>query len=166
MTHSITLTIPVSSTSQYDKQLRDNEYSSKIFINGSRKQVGPGDEKSASSRDSASTSTVVFVAILFVWYSLSVGHNMLNKRLLEPDLFPYPFTLTLVQLSFITLYSHLYLQYVAKDEKHVLVSMKEVIKTRRNRRLIFLLSLGKFLTLVFSHLSLSHVPLAFTHTGM
>lgn len=159
MTHSVTLTIPVTSTSTCDK-LQDGFGKNALHITS--KATGP-DAKTL--RDSNHSSTLIFILVIFIWYSVSVGHNMLNKRLLEPDLFPYPFTLTLVQLSFITLYSYLYLKYFAKDDKHVLVSIGEVIKTRRHRRLIILLSLGKFLTLVFSHLSLSHVPLAFTHTG-
>lgn len=159
MTHSVTLTIPVTSTSTLGKIRNENGF--KNAFQPSRK-TGPQTE---NVRDSSQSTTVVFVVVIFIWYSVSVGHNMLNKRLLEPDLFPYPFTLTLIQLSFITMYSHLYLQYFAKDDKHVLVSIGEVIKTRRHRRLIILLSLGKFLTLVFSHLSLSRVPLAFTHTG-
>ena len=161
MTHSVTLTIPVTSTSTCDK-LQDGFTTPGKTIIQLSKSTGP---HAKINRDSHTSSTLVFIIVIFIWYSVSVGHNMLNKRLLEPDLFPYPFTLTLVQLSFITLYSHLYLIYFAKDDKHVLVSIGEVIKTRRHRRLIIFLSLGKFLTLVFSHLSLSHVPLAFTHTG-
>lgn len=118
------------------------------------------DRKTTSAGD-----TVFFILIILVWYSVSVGHNLLNKRLLEGDLFPFPFTLTLLQLSAITVYSFIYISYFSTSEKHVIVGVREVLSYRRNRNLIIFLSLGKFLTLVFSHLSLSQVPLAFTHTG-
>lgn len=113
----------------------------------------------------AAGDTVFFILIILVWYSVSVGHNLLNKRLLEGDLFPFPFTLTLLQLAAITVYSFIYINYFSNNEKHVIVGVRDVLSSRRNRSLIVFLSLGKFLTLVFSHLSLSQVPLAFTHTG-
>lgn len=125
------------------------------------------DERRSGRRESsvAGSDTVFFILIILVWYSVSVGHNLLNKRLLEGDLFPFPFTLTLLQLAAITVYSYIYISYFSTNDKHVVVGVREVLSYRRNRSLIIFLSLGKFLTLVFSHLSLSQVPLAFTHTG-
>lgn len=113
------------------------------------------------------SESIYFSILIIIWYSVSVGHNLLNKRLLEPDLFPYPFTLTLMQLASITGYSYIYLKHITRDpKKHSLVTVKDVLCIKRNRSLIIFLSFGKFLTLVFSHLSLSQVPLAFTHTGL
>ena len=112
------------------------------------------------------SESVYFGLLIVIWYSVSVGHNLLNKRLLEPDLFPYPFTLTLLQLASITGYSYIYIAYISSDRKrHSLVTVHDVLGVRRNRSLVIFLSFGKFLALVFSHLSLSQVPLAFTHTG-
>lgn len=125
-----------------------------------------------------STSNLLFIGLLLVWYSLSVGHNILNKRLLDADLFPFPFTLTLLQLAAITLYSYVYIRWSSGRHasygllessqdinRHVVVPISDVLAKKRNRTLIVALSLGKFMSLVFSHLSLYQVPLAFTHTG-
>ena len=146
MTQSVTLTL----SSEDTLSLLPPQKSAKTETD--RNETGAGE-------------TVFFILIILVWYSVSVGHNLLNKRLLEGDLFPFPFTLTLLQLSAITVYSFIYISYFSNNEKHVIVSVREVLSYRRNRSLIIGLSLGKFLTLVFSHLSLSQVPLAFTHTG-
>ena len=122
-----------------------------------------------------SKSSLVFIGLLLVWYSLSVGHNILNKRLLEPDFFPFPFTLTLLQLGAITVYSYMYIRYANRGRqtgllepdanRHVVVALREVLSKKRNRSLIVFLSCGKFMSLVFSHLSLYQIPLAFAHTG-
>jgi hypothetical protein len=144
MTQSVTLTIP---------------YEDSVSLLPIRKDAKAG------ASDSSANQTVFFILIILIWYSVSVGHNLLNKRLLEGDLFPFPFTLTLLQLSAITVYSFIYIGYFSNDEIHVITSIREVLSYRRNRNLIIGLSLGKFLTLVFSHLSLTQVPLAFTHTG-
>lgn len=146
MTQSVTLTLP---------------YEDSISLLPVRKDPKNG----TGGKDTSSNQTVFFILIILIWYSVSVGHNLLNKRLLEGDLFPFPFTLTLLQLSAITIYSFIYIKYFSNDEKHVITSISEVLSYRRNRTLIIGLSLGKFLTLVFSHLSLTQVPLAFTHTG-
>ena len=146
MTHSVTLTLT-----------SDDLYESPPSLHK--------DAKSVLAPAPVASDTLLFVVIIVIWYSVSVSHNLLNKRLLEGDLFPFPFTLTLLQLLAITVYSFVYIGYFSTNEKHVVVRVQEVMSQRRHRSLILMLSLGKFLTLVFNHLSLSQVPLAFTHTG-
>lgn len=151
MTHSVTLTLSPEDTVQL---LSSQPLESKLKH-----------ETKAKVQSISADNTVFFVLLIGVWYAISVGHNLLNKRLLEGDLFPFPFTLTLLQLSSITIYSLIYIKYFSSDDRHVIVTISDVINHKRNRNLILFLSLGKFLTLVFSHLSLSQIPLAFTHTG-
>lgn len=164
MTQSITLTLPSSSSSRSPlltpshvsgNHSKNHNTNSSINIHSSSKK----------SFEEFKQSSLFFVILIFIWYSVSVGHNLLNKRLLEVDLFPFPFTLTMLQLGSITGYSYIYVKYLSSGDKHAIVSIREVLSVRRNRTLVICLSSIKFLTLVFSHLSLSQVPLAFTHTG-
>lgn len=172
MTHSITLTLPSSSSRS---PLLTPHHHHHAAVSGTHSKDHRNDSSNKNSINIHSSSrrswqefeqsTLFFVILIIIWYSVSVGHNLLNKRLLEGDLFPFPFTLTLLQLGSITGYSYIYVKYFTSNDKHAIVSMKEVLSVRRNRTLVLCLSSIKFLTLVFSHLSLSQVPLAFTHTG-
>jgi len=117
-----------------------------------------------SSPEKLKDNNVLFGLVILIWYTVSVGHNLLNKRILEQDVFPCPVTLTLLQLASITTYSFIYIKFVSNNDKHVVVSVKEIWNSRRNRNIIIFLSFGKFLTLVFSQLSLARVDLALTHT--
>lgn len=183
MTNSVTVTLPAS-TSPSKSSLFVPLHPSGVAVNGDSHilHIGSHDHvngfvtskpsptpswrtsSSALNSEKLQDNNVFFGLIILVWYFVSVGHNLLNKRLLEGDWFPFPFTLTLLQLASITFYSYMYIRFISASDKHVVVTLKEVLNVKRNRGLIIFLSLGKFLTLVFSHLSLSQVPLAFTHT--
>ncbi|KAI1292530.1 Solute carrier family 35 member E1 -like protein [Halotydeus destructor] len=176
MTHSVTLTLPTSPATAASSVL----YNGGDYGTGRSKFVSESTNhghQSSSVSDVASAigkavvgppSNYLFIVLLIIYYSVSVGHNILNKRLLESDLFPFPFTLTLFQLSAITFYSWAYIKLHTKKtsgfSNHTIVTISEAIGKKRNRSLILFLSLGKFLSLVFSHLSLYQVPLAFTQT--
>lgn len=162
MTQSITLTLPSSSPSSRSPLISPSHVSKDRHNTNSTINIHLNSQKPLQE---FKQSTLFFVLLILVWYCVSVGHNLLNKRLLEGDFFPFPFTLTLLQLGSITGYSYAYIKYISSSDKHAIVSIKEVLSGRRNRNLVICLSSIKFLTLVFSHLSLSQVPLAFTHTG-
>lgn len=162
MTHSITLTLPSSSSSSRSPLITPVNHSKDRHNINSTINIHSSSQKPLQEFQQ---STLYFVLLILIWYCVSVGHNLLNKRLLEGDFFPFPFTLTLLQLGSITGYSYIYVKYISSSDKHAIVSIREVLSARRNRNLVICLSSIKFLTLVFSHLSLSQVPLAFTHTG-
>ena len=171
MTNSVTITLPSTEKSLFiplhlGSDSDDSSYGKKYASNGITSNGHSRHQASTSipSAEKLKDNNIFFGLVILIWYFVSVGHNLLNKRLLEKDVFPFPFTLTLLQLTSITLYSYVYIKFVTNNEKHVVTSIQEVVSSRRNRNLIIFLSLGKFLTLVFSHLSLSQVPLAFTHT--
>lgn len=186
MSHSVTLTLPSSNLhtivlphhykngiynesngATVDRRNRSPERTSK-----SNTSIASNGLRTSTLVEATKSTSLVFVGLLVTWYAVSVGHNLLNKRLLEADLFPYPVTLTLFQLTAITIYSWTYIRIKATRNAtsgdpnvHSIVSISEALGKKRNRTLIVFLSLGKFLSLVFSHLSLYQIPLAFTHTG-
>ena len=175
MTNSVTITLPSSphrslyihhgSASTTASDSDDSNYGkTNGSVNSSHNTLPKFQASLLPSTEKLKDNNVFFGLVILIWYFVSVGHNLLNKRLLEKDIFPFPFTLTLLQLFSITTYSFIYITFFSKNDKHVVTSVREVLDSRRNRNLVIFLSSIKFLTLVFSHLSLSQVPLAFTHT--
>lgn len=106
-------------------------------------------------RDSREVLTILFLCIM--WYIVSSSNNVIGKMLLSE--FPFPMTVTMVQLTSITVYSGPFfnlwgVRKYAND-----------IPWRYYFRLIVPLALGKFFASVFSHVSIWKVPVSYAHTG-
>lgn len=97
--------------------------------------------------------TIVFLCIL--WYIVSSSNNVIGKMILSE--FPYPVTVTMVQLTSITLYSGPFFNLWGV-RKYVDISWRFYF------RFIVPLALGKFLASVTSHISIWKVPVSYAHT--
>lgn len=100
----------------------------------------------------------VFAVLFFcvLWYVVSSSNNVIGKMLLND--FPYPMTVTMVQLTSITLYSGPFFNMWGV-RKFVDISWGYYMKV------IVPLALGKFLASVSSHVSIWKVPVSYAHTG-
>jgi hypothetical protein len=100
--------------------------------------------------------TVLFLCLL--WYIVSSSSNVVGKTLLSD--FPYPLTVTMVQLTSITVYSGPFFDLWGVRRYSSNITWSYYL------RLIVPLALGKFLANVFSHVSIWKVPVSYAHTGM
>ncbi|XP_037936851.1 solute carrier family 35 member E1 homolog [Teleopsis dalmanni] len=104
------------------------------------------------------TGTGHVMVVLFLclfWYIISSSNNVIGKMVLNQ--FPYPMTVTMVQLCSITLYSGPFFN-LWRIRKY------QDIERGYYWRLIIPLALGKFLASVTSHISLWKVPVSYAHT--
>ncbi|KAJ8977017.1 hypothetical protein NQ317_018741 [Molorchus minor] len=97
--------------------------------------------------------TVLFLCVL--WYAVSSTNNVIGKTLLNE--FPYPVTMTMVQLLSITIFSGPFFNLWGV-RKYVDIPWNYYCK------LIIPLALGKFVASVFSHVSIWKVPVSYAHT--
>ncbi|KAH8276577.1 hypothetical protein KR044_003226 [Drosophila immigrans] len=97
---------------------------------------------------------VVILMCLF-WYIISSSNNVIGKMVLNE--FPFPMTVTLVQLCSITLYSGPFFN-LWRIRKY------QEIPRAYYMRLIVPLAIGKLLASVTSHISLWKVPVSYAHT--
>lgn len=97
--------------------------------------------------------TIIFLCIL--WYVVSSSNNVIGKMILSE--FPYPMTVTMVQLTSITVYSGPFFNLWGV-RKYVDISWRYYFK------FIVPLALGKFLASVTSHISIWKVPVSYAHT--
>lgn len=95
-------------------------------------------------------------ALCLVWYVVSSTNNVIGKMVLST--FPYPMTVTMVQLTSITLYSGPFFNLWG-IRKYSDISWNYYFK------LIIPLALGKFFSSVTSHISIWKVPVSYAHTG-
>ena len=111
----------------------------------------------ASMADHRQAKEVLTVLLLCVaWYAISSSNNVIGKMLLNE--FPYPMTMTMIQLLSITVYSGpLFNMWGIR--KYVDMSWRYYF------RLIVPLAFGKFFASVFSHVSIWKVPVSYAHTG-
>ncbi|XP_043259324.1 solute carrier family 35 member E1 homolog [Colletes latitarsis] len=105
-------------------------------------------------RNSREVITVLFLCLL--WYVISCSSNVVGKMLLSQ--FPYPMTVTIVQLTSITVYSGPFFNLWGVRKYSSDISWGYYL------RLIVPLALGKFLANVFSHVSIWKVPVSYAHT--
>lgn len=109
-----------------------------------------------SSRESRELLAVVFLCLL--WYIVSSSSNLVAKALLSD--FPYPMTVTMVQLMTITLAGPLFGLWGVRR-----TGVGGMLTWRYYFKLIVPLALGKFLGNVLSHVSIWKVPVSYAHTG-
>jgi len=107
-------------------------------------------------RNNREVITVLFLCLL--WYIVSSSSNVVGKTLLSD--FPYPLTVTMVQLTSITVYSGPFFDLWGVRRYSSNITWSYYL------RLIVPLALGKFLANVFSHVSIWKVPVSYAHTGM
>lgn len=110
--------------------------------------------KTTSTERSRQIFNVIVLCLL--WYIISSSNNVIGKMVLSE--FPYPMTVTMVQLSSITLYSGPFFNLWGV-RKYANLSWPYYF------RLIVPLALGKFLSSVTSHISIWKVPVSYAHTG-
>lgn len=104
----------------------------------------------------AETREILNVVILcLLWYVVSSSNNVIGKMLLSD--FPYPMTVTMIQLLSITVYSEIFFNMWG-IRKYVDMSWSYYFK------LIVPLALGKFIASVLSHVSIWKVPVSYAHT--
>lgn len=96
------------------------------------------------------------MALCLVWYIVSSSNNVIGKMVLNT--FPYPMTVTMVQLTSITLYSGPFFNLWGV-RKYTDLSWNYYFK------MIIPLALGKFFSSVTSHISIWKVPVSYAHTG-
>ncbi|XP_019871712.2 solute carrier family 35 member E1 homolog [Aethina tumida] len=106
--------------------------------------------------DSKQTKEIITVLLLCVsWYVVSSSNNVVGKTLLNE--FPYPMTMTMVQLfSIAVLSGPLFNLWGVR--KYVDISWRYYM------RVIVPLAFGKFAASVFSHVSIWKVPVSYAHT--
>lgn len=109
-----------------------------------------------SRKESRELLTIIFLCLL--WYVVSSSSNVVAKALLSD--FPYPMTVTMVQLTTITVLSGpLFNLWGVRKTSSTLITWSYYFK------LIVPLALGKFLGNVLSHVSIWKVPVSYAHTG-
>lgn len=96
------------------------------------------------------------LALCLLWYIVSSSNNVIGKMVLST--FPYPMTVTMVQLTSITLYSGPFFNLWG-IRKYSDISWNYYLK------LIIPLAFGKFFASVTSHISIWKVPVSYAHTG-
>lgn len=96
------------------------------------------------------------VALCILWYVVSSSNNVIGKMVFNS--FPYPTTVTMVQLLSISVYSGPFFKLWG-------VRPRPELPRKYYMRLIIPLAVGKFLASVTSHISLWKVPVSYAHTG-
>lgn len=111
----------------------------------------------ASMADRKQTKEICTIFLLCIlWYAVSSTNNVIGKMVLNE--FPYPMTMTMVQLLSITVFSGPLFNLFG-IRKYADIPWKYYMK------LIVPLALGKFVASVFSHVSIWKVPVSYAHTG-
>ncbi|KAL5275313.1 SLC35E1 family protein [Megaselia abdita] len=95
------------------------------------------------------------ILLCFCWYLVSSSNNVIGKMVLNS--FPFPMTVTMVQLLSITVYSGPFFRLWR-------VRTNTQIEWKYYLRFIIPLAFGKFIASVTSHISLWKVPVSYAHT--
>ena len=96
------------------------------------------------------------VLVCVMWYICSSGGNVIGKLVLNE--FPYPMTMSMVQLSSAALYLGPILTLLG-------VPKTGEISQRYFLTMIIPLAFGKFVSSVSSHISIWKVSVSYAHTG-
>ncbi|KAI8122842.1 Solute carrier family 35 member E1 like protein [Lucilia cuprina] len=110
---------------------------------------------SGAGKRTGSRHVLVVLILCILWYIISSSNNVIGKMVLNE--FPYPMTVTMIQLCSITLYSGPFFN-LWRIRKY------QDIPRGYYFRLIIPLAFGKFLASVTSHISLWKVPVSYAHT--
>ena len=99
---------------------------------------------------------VKLVLLCIAWYTVSSGNNVVGKMILSD--FPYPMTLSMVQLFSISVYLIPFLWFWnVPPTTHMPIKYWFTM--------ILPLVLGKFFSSVSGHISIWKVPVSYAHTG-
>lgn len=103
----------------------------------------------------SSKEIVQVVTLCVTWYAISSGNNVVGKIVLNN--FPYPLTVTVVQLFSITVYC---------GPVFALWGIRPYLDLDWNvyMKCIVPLAFGKLFSIVTSHISLWKVPVSYAHT--
>jgi len=97
------------------------------------------------------------VSLCLVWYAVSSTTGVLGKKILSE--FPYPMTMTMVQLSSIALWSLPLLAYLDVPRSYAKGG-----GGYNCEKMLLLLASGKFVASLLSHVSILKVEVSYTHT--
>lgn len=101
--------------------------------------------------------TIKIVFLCVIWFCFSSATNIVGKQILT--VFPYPTTLTMVQLMVINCFLGPSLTLLnVKESPHV--------SRRHFMRRIAPLGVGKIMASVSAYISILKVPVSYSHTGM
>ena len=103
-----------------------------------------------------SREILTVVGLCAIWYSSSSLNNVVGKVVLSD--FPYPMTVSMVQLVSIWIYCYPILKLWS-------IPSSGKIPLRYWFTMIFPLAFGKFVASVMSHISIWKVPVSYAHTG-
>ena len=101
--------------------------------------------------------TIKIVFLCAIWFSCSSATNITGKQILT--IFPYPTTLTMVQLMVINCFL---------GPTLTLLNVKESPHVSRHQfvRRVAPLGIGKILASISAYISILKVPVSYSHTGM
>lgn len=104
----------------------------------------------------SSRETLTVGALCVTWYALSSASNVVGKLVLTE--FPFPMTVTMVQLLSTVLYS---------APVFAVCNVRRAPKFPRKYyfNVLIPLAVAKFFTTMFSQISIWKVPISYAHTG-
>lgn len=108
-------------------------------------------------RDESKREITQVVCLCLFWFLVSSLNNIVGKVTL--GLFPYPMTVTMIQLCSIYFYLKPTLRYLKVNRRNLAIPRRFYLK------MIIPLAFAKFLASVSSHFSLWKVPVSYSHTG-
>lgn len=115
-----------------------------------------GKEGGRGSMKTETRDNWTIACLCIVWYVVSSSNNVIGKMVFNS--FPYPTTVTMVQLLSISLYSGPFFRLFR-------IRPRTEMPRGYYMRLIVPLAVGKFMASVTSHISIWKVPVSYAHTG-